>query len=715
MPKKPAAQGKPEARKGGRKPDAPAKAAAKQNAASGEAQARGAKATASDDAPARGAQAKATASGAVASAKGTRAKPVGASSGRGPQAKQAGSAQGAAPARRAQAKSAGGGTSSGGDREASSKTRGDSSLPIGATAAALEVRGPVSHEQPGALLAEELFDEPDAPGQLEAGEREPREVEAQSTRVSHGADSRESSDGLEPDEAGRLGTLLSIRHVSKNLSARESPGADSTEAPAPAPSRGAPVPNTRSPLSEGEVDTEVLRVSELAPVEGRFDGIPLLLLAEPEVFRTPGVLGSTMGKTVPGKSEAGPTFPGAVRLFTQAINRVGETFVETEDGRQARSTPPSDEQRFSVVLRNTSGRPIHLHVKGCLYSKYLTPQFPRPADGGAPFNPRDENPLDEDLTGLVAPGKGRAKVPDPRGLFFRGPHAVLAAGWLDACVDDREDAERERAPLVRDDLDLSRLDSARLGTRGYLEGSVVVKPGATVVVLEARHERGGTLRALLDFVARDAKGGVDAGARFRLATVASPRSLTDEDLAALVRGEYPQAEMGAPVAPRRGDAFDAIQGVVDAGSRFLGGRTLPLSRGTRTGDLVMSTMTRNAGARHDAGVLAGSTRSNDGARGTTFELTYVLENPGDEDLEVELLVTSPRVQAGERFFPQAGVLMLAMRVDGQRMEVRLDERGAGRVLSVLDIPASDRREVRVEWTHVGGSFAPLGLEFRARG
>ncbi|MCP3098143.1 hypothetical protein LZ198_04535 [Myxococcus sp. K15C18031901] len=533
----------------------------------------------------------------------------------------------------------------------------------------------------------------------------------------------EASDAATRLSPERLGTLLPLRQSPGSQSSRAvrapvvDPHPDSTEDLRSR--RPAVVPNTRPSLNEGDVDADVLPLSLLAPIEGTFRGAPLLILAEPEVYRTPGVLGSTIGKTVPGKSEAGPTFPGAARLFTRVVNRVGEAFVDAVEGRREPATPPSADQRFSVVLRNTSGRPIHLRVKGCLFSKYLTPQFPRPTQGTTPFNPRGEQPLDEDLTGLVDAEDGQGKAPDPRGLFFRGPHAVMSAGWLDALADDRPDMERGRAPLVREDLDLSHLDTARLGTRGYFEGALVVKPGATVVVLEARHEKGGTLCALVDFTAVDGKGGVDAGARFRLATVASAGSLTDEDLSALVRGAHPLASAGTDAAPLRGDGFDTLQGVVDAGSLFQGGRTLPLSRGSTTGDLVMSTSTRHAEARHDAGTVSRTSRSevartNDGARGTSFDLTYVLENAAPEALEVELLMTAPRAHATERFFPQSGVVVLAMRVEGRRLDVRLDRRGEGRVLAVLDVPASGRREVRVEWTHLGGTFAPLGLEFRAR-
>ncbi|MFY2556757.1 hypothetical protein ACN469_03950 [Corallococcus terminator] len=478
------------------------------------------------------------------------------------------------------------------------------------------------------------------------------------------------------------------------------------EAPAP---RVEARTHTRPPLDVGELDSEVLPISALTPIEGSFTGAPLLVHASPETIRTWGVLGSTMGRLVPGKSEGGYTFSGQARLFLRAVQRVDEPSVSTG--------------HCSVVLRNTTGRPIQLQVRGGLYSKYLTPQFPRNSRG-EPFNPLNQKSLDVDFTNLVDAESAQGKTPDPQGLFFRGPQAVLASGLLDAVLDDRSESEREAVPLVREDLDLS-LDAVRLGTRGAFEGRLTVQPGATVVVVDARHEKGGTLCALLDFTALDAKGQVDVGARFRLATVSSPHPLTPDELAAITRSEHPLATMGDE-APGP-TAFPPLQGVLEAGSVFVGERTLRLSPGTLTGDLVMSMPRRSAGTGPDAPTLTPTSgtsaaratssqgeRTHDGARGVTYQLTYTLENEGPEPREVELLLTSPRRHPSERFFPQAGVLNLAMKVDDQRMDVRLNQRGEGRVLAVLELPPEGRRQVRVEWTHLGGTFPPAGLELRAR-
>ncbi|QSQ17812.1 hypothetical protein [Myxococcus landrumensis] len=448
-------------------------------------------------------------------------------------------------------------------------------------------------------------------------------------------------------------------------------------------------------------------------------GAPLLIHTSPETIRTSGVIGSTMGRMVPGKSEGGYTFSSQARLFLRAVNRVGETFIEDAKGRRVQASPPEGAQRCSLVLRNTSGRPIHLEIKGGLFSKYLTPQFPRDARG-EPFNPHHQEPLDEDLTGLVSTEHG--KVPDPQGLFFRGPSAVLAAGLMDSHLDLRAEPEREALPLLRDDLDLSRLESVRLGTRGSFEGRLTVKPGATALVLEARHEKGGTLCALVNVTAVDAKGQVDPGARFRWATVSSPLSLTAEELAAIARGEHPLATSGDDESLLTVAAFPPLQGVLEAGSTFVGGRSLRLSRGDVDGDLIMSMSRGHVGTAADVGVLTPTPRSDatrtprtcDGGRGVSYELAYTLENPAPEPCEVELLLTSPRLHPEEQFFPQAGVLNLAMKVDGQRVDVRVNQRGEGRVLAVLALPPEGRRQVRLEWTHVGGTFPPAGLEWRVR-
>ncbi|WP_338869130.1 hypothetical protein [Myxococcus stipitatus] len=526
----------------------------------------------------------------------------------------------------------------------------------------------------------------------------------------------EDESGAAPSE--RKARALTRPALSKALEESE-PTVESGDESREAPAERAARKHLRPSLAMGALDGEVLPISALLPVQGTFMGAPLLVHANPETVRTSGVLGSTMGRTVPGKIEGGYTFSSQARLFLRAVNRVGETFAENLEGRRVQSSPPEGPQRCSVVVRNTSGRPIHLDIKGGLFSKYLTPQFPRDARG-EPFNPHHQEPLDEDVTGLVSTEQG--KVPDPRGLFFRGPSAVLASGLMDSHLDLRSEQEREAHPLLRDDLDLSRLESVRLGTRGTFEGRLTVKPGATALVLEARHEKAGTLCALVNFTAVDARGQVDPGARFRVATVSSPLTLTAEDLAAIARGDYPLATSGDDESLLTIAAFPPRQGVLEAGSVFVGGRTLRLSRGDVDGDLVMSMPHGHSGLGADVGTLTPTTRSEtsrtprtcDGGRGVSYELAYTLENQDPEPCEVELLLTSPRQHPEEQFFPQAGVLNLAMKVDGQRVDVRVNQRGEGRVLAVLELPPEGRRQVRIEWTHVGGTFPPAGLEWRVR-
>ncbi|MFY1831396.1 hypothetical protein ACN47A_36120 [Myxococcus fulvus] len=514
-----------------------------------------------------------------------------------------------------------------------------------------------------------------------------------------------------------LGGKAEATHDVRDLArALEADAAREEEVPAP---RVSSRPHARPPLPVGALDTDVLPIAELDPLEGAFTGAPLLLHASPETIRTSGVLGTTMGRIVPGKSEGGFTFAGQARLFLRAVNRVGETFARDDQGRVTQATPPTGPQHCSVVLRNTSGRPIQLRLAGVVFSKYLTPQFPANARG-EPFNPDAQDALAEDFTGLVDSSSG--KVPDPEGLFFRGPHAVLASGFLDARVDPRPQDEREAEPLLREDLDLSRLDDVRLGTRGRIEASLTVQPGDTVLVLAARHEKGGTLQSLLDFTAVDAKGQLDAGARFRLATVSSPRPLTPDELTAISRGDHPVASAGLDAPETSAPAFPPHQGVLEAGSAFVGGRTLRLSRGERAGDLAMSMPGGHGGVCPDAAPLTPTVRepepraprTHEGARGVSYALTYTVENTDAEPREVELLLTSPRRHPSEQFFPQAGVLNLAMKVDGERVDVRVNQRGEGRVLACLELPPEGRREVRLEWTHAGGTFPPAGLEWRMR-
>ncbi|MBZ4399691.1 MULTISPECIES: hypothetical protein [unclassified Myxococcus] len=532
-------------------------------------------------------------------------------------------------------------------------------------------------------------------------------------RAAESSEESGDADNVLPASGEKTEAAHDVRELARAL---EVDATREEEVPAP---RVSAHPHERPPLPVGALDADVLPIAALEPLDGAFTGAPLLLHASPEPIRTSGVLGTTMGRIVPGKSEGGFTFAGQARLFLRAVNRVGETFARAEQGQVTQTLPPTGTQRCSIVLRNTSGRPIHLRLAGVVFSRYLTPQFPANARG-EPFNPDEQDALAEDLTGLVDSASG--KVPDPEGLFFRGPHAVLASGFLDARVDPRPQDEREAEPLLREDLDLAHLDDVRLGTRGRIEAALTVQPGDAVLVLAARHEKGGTLQALLDFTAVDAKGQLDVGARFRLATVSSPLPLTADELTAISRGEHPMASAGTDAPETSAPAFPPHQGVLEAGSVFVGGRTVRLSAGQRAGDLVMSMPGRHGGVWPDAAPLTPTARepeprtprTHEGARGISYALTYTLENADAEPREVELLLTSPRRHPSEQFFPQAGVLTLAMNVDGERLDARVNQRGEGRVLACFELPPEGRREVRLEWTHAGGTFPPAGLEWRMR-
>jgi hypothetical protein len=316
-------------------------------------------------------------------------------------------------------------------------------------------------------------------------------------------------------------------------------------------------------------------------------------------------------------------------------------------------------QRFSTVVQNTSDRPMTLSVEGVVYSKKLTP-----TDGRVPM-------------GYAMDGG------------FRGPHAITARSALAAVP----------------------------GQNGYSARTFTLAPGELKVVSTTGVHAGGEVFSRLALRAGD------ASQTFRVASVASPAPLAADDLAALRTGRAPVAGLPRDYAPAGPNRLGRPNGVVEAGSTFEGGRTVRLTPGTRTGDLIYATRFKNAGPGPElpslthtlpnpAGVGPQATIS-DGAYGARHRLRYQLDNPSDRARRVEVILTAPSSGDGP-FRPLGGQLTLPVRVDGRIVEARVDARGEGRVLAVVEVAPGARRPLDLELVHVGNTFPPAGIELRVR-
>lgn len=208
-----------------------------------------------------------------------------------------------------------------------------------------------------------------------------------------------------------------------------------------------------------------------------------------------------------------------------------------------------------------------------------------------------------------------------------------------------------------------------------------------------------------------------------MASVASPQPLTSGELARVASGAYPAAGLPRDFAPAGPNALGRPNGVVVAGSTFEAARTVVLAPGQRTGELFMATRFKAAGARPDLatiepalgnphGVGPAATTS-DGSYGARYRFRYTLENPGSTPLRVEVGLTAPSSGEGPHR-PLGGELTLPVRVDGQVVPARVDARGEGRVLTVVEVPAGGRRVLSLELVNVGNIFPPAGIELRAR-
>ncbi len=272
---------------------------------------------------------------------------------------------------------------------------------------------------------------------------------------------------------------------------------------------------------------------------------------------------------------------------------------------------------------------------------------------------------------------------------FRGPHAIAATSYLAAVP----------------------------GQSGYLSRSATIPPGGLQVVATTQVAAGGEVFAMLDLVADD------PSQTFAVASVASAQTLTRNDLAKIDQGQYPAAGISSDYAPAGENRLGRPNGVVAAGSTFEGGRTISLSAGQRTGDLIWATRFKNAGDTAEIGQIepvlpniegvGPAATSADGSYGTRYRLNYTVENSGTTPLRVEVALTAPE-HIGEVHRPLGGELTVPVRVDGVLRKVRVDARNEGRVVAVIEVPPGTQRPVSLELVNLGNTFPPAGIEFRAR-
>lgn len=321
---------------------------------------------------------------------------------------------------------------------------------------------------------------------------------------------------------------------------------------------------------------------------------------------------------------------------------------------------------FSVVVQNVSNAEAVVEVRGVLYSKHVTTGLT----------------LSEDYA------QGR----------FSGPHAIVSKGMA----------------------------LAEAGKDGYLQKSVRIAAHASAVMLTARHAVRGEIFAILDFVARDAAS--SAPSKFRFAATSTERAHDTASLKALAAGtlvgagtdeDFAPENLGIPPPGRK--ILGRANGVALVGDRVRASRTVSLgASGHREGDLFLAT--RREAANGDTSeivildrVLDRGSRAVDGNFGVTYELEYKVETA--EPRTVDILLTAPTDRDGPHT-ALGGELTLGIRwksASGESFKaVRVDARGDAVPLASFAVKPGAPVSFAIEFTHVGNTFPPAGIEFRTR-
>jgi hypothetical protein len=141
-------------------------------------------------------------------------------------------------------------------------------------------------------------------------------------------------------------------------------------------------PAARSGRAPGAVSKDALGTKALDPVKGKLTGPELMINDNPETFRSPGLIGSTIAP-MKDRGDATHDFTGEMRYFGLSQNGTGRSL------------------KSSLVVKNLEARPLTFTLKGVVFGKNVTK-----------------------TDGRIPKGYG------PSG--FRGPHAVAASSFLDA-------------------------------------------------------------------------------------------------------------------------------------------------------------------------------------------------------------------------------------------------------------------------------------------
>jgi len=142
-----------------------------------------------------------------------------------------------------------------------------------------------------------------------------------------------------------------------------------------------PAAPTGSARRPGAVSKQTLGTGALDPVKGRLRGPELMINDNPETFRSPGLIGSTIAP-MKDRGDARHDFTGEMRYFGLAQNGTGRAL------------------KNSIVVKNLEDRALTFTLRGVVFGKNVT--------------------------------KTDGKIPKSYGTSgFRGPHAVAASSWLD--------------------------------------------------------------------------------------------------------------------------------------------------------------------------------------------------------------------------------------------------------------------------------------------
>lgn len=320
-------------------------------------------------------------------------------------------------------------------------------------------------------------------------------------------------------------------------------------------------------------------------------------------------------------------------------------------------------QRFQVAVYNPSDKPMTVTYTGSVYSHHVTK-----TDGKIPSG--------------YAEGR------------FGGPHAVVGRAHLEAVN----------------------------GKNGYQTVTVTIPPRSSGVLVDQYQEAGGEVFARGNITARTPDG---KPASFGTAVVAMPNRLNADQLKQLTDGTLPAAGVPSDYAPADKNRYGRPNGVTTGGGTFVGGRTIDVSKpGGDTADLVMATKIKNAGSTAEIARLtsvpgnlqgAGSAATqDDGNYGVSYQLDYTLNNPSKQDREVQVLLTSPRSKPDEKHGPLGGEMTLPLRINGNILNVRVDDRGDGVQIAKIKVPAGQTARVSIDFTNFGNNFPPAGIEFRSK-